>query len=173
MTCQVAKIVAKHGKRPIGWDEVLEGSENLGLPQELIVMSWRGKEGGIEASRLGHEIIMSPNTAGCYFDYKHLASIEEPGNLGVTSIKDTSCFTPCPEEMDEKSKRMVLGGQGNLWTEKIVFSRHAEYMLFPRLSVLAERLWNPQELAGIEERRESLEKRLSALDLEYFKGKSQ
>jgi hexosaminidase len=173
MTCQVAKIVAKHGKRPIGWDEVLEGSENLGLPQDLIVMSWRGTEGGLKASRLGHEIIMSPNTAGCYFDYKHLESIEEPGNLGVTSIKDTSCFTPCPGEMDEQSKKMVLGGQGNLWTEKIVFSRHAEYMLFPRLSVLSERLWNPQGIESIEERRESLEKKLSALDFEYFKGKSQ
>jgi hexosaminidase len=173
MTTQVAQIVEKHGKRPIGWDEVLQGSEQLGLPQSLIVMSWRGTEGGRLASKLGHQIIMSPNTEGCYFDYKQLPSPEEPGNLGVTTLKDTSLFTPCPEEMDKTSSKMVLGGQGNLWTEKVVFSRHAEYMLFPRLSVLAERLWNPQEIASIEMRRESLEKKLSALDFNCFTGKSE
>lgn len=173
MTTQVANIVEKQGKRPIGWDEVLEGSETCGLPASLIVMSWRGTEGGRKASQLGHQIIMSPNTAGCYFDYKHLDSIEEPGNLGVTTLKDTSLFDPCPEDLDEASKEMVLGGQGNLWTEKIVWSKHAEYMLFPRLSILAERVWNPQDIGSISLRRSSLEKKLSALDFDCFKGNSE
>ncbi|AEV30990.1 N-acetyl-beta-hexosaminidase [Sphaerochaeta pleomorpha str. Grapes] len=172
MTTQVAKIVEDEGKQPIGWDEVLEGSETLGLPESLIVMSWRGTEGGRKASELGHQIIMSPNTAGCYFDYKHLDSIEEPGNLGVTTLQDTALFNPCPVDLDEASQKMVLGGQGNLWTEKIVYSKHAEYMLFPRLSILAERLWNPQEMSSILSRRNSLEKKLSALDFDCFKGNS-
>ncbi|WP_320130346.1 beta-N-acetylhexosaminidase [uncultured Sphaerochaeta sp.] len=173
MITQIAKLVEKHGKRPIGWDEVLDGSENLGLPKNLIVMSWRGVEGGLKASQLGHQIIMSPNTQGCYLDYKHLDSIEEPGNLGVTTVQDTAQFTPCPSQMDIKSQAMVLGGQANLWTEKVVFSRQAEYLLFPRLSVMAERLWNPQPIESIENRRSSLEKKLACLDINCYRGNYQ
>jgi hexosaminidase len=170
MTTQVARMVASHGKQPIGWDEVLDGNEGNGLPADLIVMSWRGTEGGLKAGKAGHRFIMSPNTAGCYFDYKHLDSVEEPGNLGVTTVADTARFEACPEGLDERSRTLLLGGQGNLWTEKVVWSRHAEYMLFPRLSVLSERLWNPVDLESVEARRESLNRKLSALDIEFYKG---
>ncbi len=61
MTSKICEMVSKAGKRPIGWDEVLEGTESLGLPKDLIVMSWRGGvAGGIVASERGHEVIMCP-----------------------------------------------------------------------------------------------------------------
>lgn len=172
MTSKICKMVEQEGKRPIGWDEVLEGTEKLGLPSSLIVMSWRGDQGGIEASNLGHDVIMCPNTAGCYFDYQHIDSYEEPGNIGVTSIKKTSEFNPIPNGMANDAKSRILGGQGNLWTEKVSSSRLAEYMLFPRLSVMAERLWNPQDITSVERRRGSLEKKLAALDINLYRGKS-
>jgi len=171
MTSEICKMVEQEGKRPIGWDEVLEGAEKLGLPASLIVMSWRGDQGGIEASNLGHDVIMCPNTAGCYFDYQHLDSYEEPGNIGVPTIEKTSEFSPIPKELDTEKRSKILGGQGNLWTETVTSSRLAEYMLFPRLSVMAERLWNPQEFGSVEERRDSLEKKLSALDINLYRGK--
>ncbi len=172
MTTKICKMVEKEGKRPIGWDEVLEGTEKLGLPSSLIVMSWRGDQGGIEASNLGHEVIMCPNTAGCYFDYQHIDSYEEPGNIGVTSIEKTSEFSPIPKKMDKGAESKILGGQGNLWTEKVTSSRLAEYMLFPRLSVMAERLWNPQDITSVEKRRASLEKKLTACDINLYRGPS-
>jgi hexosaminidase len=172
MTSEICKMVEQEGKRPIGWDEVLEGTEKLGLPASLIVMSWRGDQGGIEASNLGHDVIMCPNNAGCYFDYQHLDSYEEPGNIGVTTIEKTAEFNPIPKELDTEKQSKILGGQGNLWTEKVTSSRLAEYMLFPRLSVMAERLWNPQEFVSVEKRRESLSKKLTALDINLYRGKS-
>lgn len=172
MTSEICKMVEQQGKRPIGWDEVLEGAEKLGLPSSLIVMSWRGDQGGLEASNLGHDVIMCPNTAGCYFDYQHLDSFEEPGNIGVTSIRKTAEFNPVPKQIAPDKQTKILGGQGNLWTEKVTSSRLAEYMLFPRLSVMAERLWNPQDITSIDARRASLEKKLTALDVNLYRGKS-
>ncbi|MEA4859048.1 MAG: beta-N-acetylhexosaminidase [Sphaerochaeta sp.] len=145
MTSRICKLVEKAGKRPIGWDEVLEGTELLGLPKDLIVMSWRGLEGGIEASKRGHQVIMSPNTAGCYFDYKHLDSEEEMGNLGVSTLSDVASFTCTPPSLDAAEKAHILGGQANLWTEKVTSSKQAEYLLFPRLMLMAGQLWNPQQ----------------------------
>jgi hexosaminidase len=65
MTAKFAKMLEARGRVPIGWDEVLDGSEKFTLPNTLIVQSWRGMEGGEKASALGHKTIMSPNTAGC------------------------------------------------------------------------------------------------------------
>ncbi|MDT4763135.1 beta-N-acetylhexosaminidase [Sphaerochaeta sp. PS] len=172
MTSQVCTMVEKAGKRPIGWDEVLEGTEKLGIPSSLIVMSWRGDAGGIEASSLGHDVIMCPNTAGCYFDYKHLPSFDEPGNIGVTTIEKTAQFSPIPKGISKEAQCRILGGQGNLWTEKVTSAKAAEYMFFPRLSVMAERLWNPQPFASVEERRPSLEKKLTRLDINLYRGAS-
>ncbi|HKM06304.1 MAG TPA: family 20 glycosylhydrolase, partial [Sphaerochaeta sp.] len=172
MTTKISKMVEKEGKYPIGWDEVLEGAERYGLPPSLIVMSWRGEAGGIEASNLGHEVIMCPNSEGCYFSQRHLDSIEEPGVAEVATIKKVAEYSPVPHNLAKEAQSKILGGQGNLWTELIASSRLAEYMFFPRLSVLAERLWNAQDLASVEERRASLETKLRALDINLYRGNS-
>lgn len=172
ITSKICKMVDDANKIPIGWDEVLEGTEELGLPESLVVMSWRGSVGGIKASSLNHEVIMCPNTDGCYFDYKNYDSYDEPGNLGVTTIKDVCNYSPTTPDMNDKQKNMILGGQGNVWTEKIPFGKNLEYMLYPRLSVLAERLWNPQDLNSVNERRDSLTYRLRQLDINCYSGPS-
>lgn len=170
MTSKICAMVNKAGKRPIGWDEVLEGTESLGLPKDLIVMSWRGVAGGIEASERGHEVIMCPNTDGCYFDYQHTDDEEEMGNLGVSSITQVAQFDPLAGLQGEMDRGRVLGSQGNLWTEKITSGRQAEYMLFPRLMVLAERLWNPQEPEKTLDRIPLLYKVCDALSINCYRG---
>lgn len=173
ITSIICKIIDLANKIPIGWDEVLEGTENLEIPESLIVMSWRGTEGGIKASSMNHKVIMCPNTEGCYFDYKNYDSPDEPGNIGVSTIKDVSLYSPISEEMDTKQSSMVLGGQGNIWTEKIPFGKNLEYMAYPRLSILAERLWNPQNMKSIDLRRNALTDRLRKLDINCYCGPSQ
>lgn len=172
ITSIICKIIDSANKIPIGWDEVLEGTENLELPESLIVMSWRGTEGGIKASSMNHKVIMCPNTEGCYFDYKNYNSVDEPGNIGVTTIEDVSLYSPVSEQMNTKQSNMVLGGQGNIWTEKIPFGKNLEYMAYPRLSILAERLWNPQDLKSIDLRRSHLTDRLRKLDINCYCGPS-
>lgn len=172
LTCEIAKLVIDAGKTPIGWDEVLEGTENLGLPKDLIVMSWRGLKGGIEASKLGHKVIMCPNTGGCYYDYKNLDREEEPGNIGVNTLKDVCNFSPIAKEMNQYQQSMVLGGQGLIWTEKVEFSKNLEYLLYPRLSILAEQLWNPCGFDEFEKRKQVLIERLRKLDINCYSGPS-
>ncbi len=170
LTSRISAMVHANGKQPIGWDEVLDGTEAMGLPDDLIVQSWQGIRGGLEASRRGHQVIMSPNTVGCYFDYRHLDSEEEMGNLGVSTLTQVASFTPTPPEMDEKAKGMVLGAQGNLWTERVLSARQAEYLLFPRLQLLAQQLWNPQDGDDNLKRLDLLIQYCEKLDLHCYRG---
>lgn len=170
MTSRICKLVEQAGKRPIGWDEVLEGTEQLGLPKDLIVMSWRGIEGGIEAGKRGHEVIMSPNTAGCYFDYKHLDSEDEMGNLGVSTLRDVASFACAPPSLDPSVQENILGGQANLWTEKVCSAKQAEYLLFPRLLLMAGQLWNPQQSETNLRMRSLLQQLCDRLDVLSYRG---
>lgn len=170
LTSKISAMVQKAGKRPIGWDEVLDGTEELGLPSDLIVQSWQGISGGLEASKRGHHVVMSPNTVGCYFDYKHIDSPEEMGNLGVSTLRQVASFTPTPTEMDEAAKQYVLGGQANLWSERVLFSKQAEYLLFPRLFLLAQQLWNPRPADENLERLPLLERYCEHLALFCYRG---
>ncbi|HRV23772.1 MAG TPA: beta-N-acetylhexosaminidase, partial [Sphaerochaeta sp.] len=172
MTSKVARMVANHGKKAIGWDEILDGTEHMGLPKDLIVQSWRGIQGGVEAAKRGHHVVMSPNTEGCYLDYKHIDSEEEMGNLGVSTIEQVARFTPVPPRLDEEVKSHVLGAQVNLWTEKVTTGRQAEYMLGPRLLVMAQQLWCPQEPEKTLAKRELLERFCDKLDLVCYRGPS-
>lgn len=170
MTSKVCEMVHNAGKQPIGWDEVLEGTEQLGLPKDLIVMSWRGVQGGLEATRRGHQVIMCPNTAGCYFDYKHLDSEEEMGTLGVSTLNQVAHFSCVPDSLQAQAKAYVLGSQGNLWTEKVTTSRQAEYLLFPRLMMLAQQLWKPEDAGKVLQSKSTLTQLCDALDLTCYRG---
>lgn len=174
LTVQFARMLEKRGKRPVGWDEVLEGTEKLGLPESLIVQSWRGLEGGKKASGLGHDVVMSPQTAGCYLDAKNYDDDLEPGMHRTITTRDSYSFSPVTPEMNEEQAAHILGGQGNLWTELIYAPRIAEYMLYPRLCALSEALWLTEADKDFDSfsRRLGIHKsRLDALDVVYYKGR--
>jgi len=173
VTSLLAEMLRKRGKTAIGWDEVLEGSDQFPLPENLVVMSWRGREGGIAASEKGHRVIMSPLTDGCYLNFRHQDSREEPGHLGVTTVTQSYSFEPVPRDMTDTQEQLVLGGQCNMWSEVIYASRIAEYMFFPRLCAIAEALWSPKESRSINSfsRRMAIHRmRLDALDVRYYTG---
>ncbi len=132
---RVETILKSKGKKLIGWDEILEG----GLAPEATVMSWRGIKGGIEAAKMGHDVVMTPTTFA-YLDYQQGERTIEP--LIYADLRLTKCysFDPVPEGVDA---RYILGGQGNLWTEQVVTLHHAEYMTWPRGWALAEDFWSP------------------------------
>ncbi len=136
---QLDVFLDSKGKKLIGWDEILEG----GLSPNAAVMSWRGYEGGIEASKLGHEVVMTPGSH-CYFDHYQGKSKEEPLAIGgFTPIEKVYDFSPIHPEMNSSQAAYVLGGQANLWTEYIDSFEKLMYMAYPRAIALSQVLWNP------------------------------
>ncbi len=138
---RIEGFLRAHGRRLIGWDETLEG----GLAPEATVMSWRGVEGGIEAARQGHDVIMTPANR-TYFDYYQGDPAAEPLAIGgFLPLDSVYAFEPVPDELTPEQAAHVLGGQGNLWTEYIPTPARAEYMILPRMLALAEVLWSTKE----------------------------
>ena len=128
--------------RIIGWDEILEGD----VAPNATVMSWRGTQGGIEAAKLGHDVIMTPNTY-LYFDYYQTADTEgEPDAIGgCLPIEHVYSLEPVPTELNEIEKKHIIGVQANLWTEYIATTQQVEYMVLPRMAALAEIQWTMPE----------------------------
>jgi len=132
------RILNGRGRQMIGWDEILEG----GLAPNSIVMSWRGMEGGIQAARLKHKVIMTPNTH-LYFDYYQVRPTDsEPLAIGgYAPLSKVYAFEPVPAMLTEEEQQYILGAQANVWTEYIPTFNQVEYMLLPRLAALSEVQW--------------------------------
>ena len=135
------KILEGHGKRLIGWDEILEG----GLAPNATVMSWRGMQGGIAAASQGHDVIMTPGSH-CYFDHYQGDPGSEPRAIGgFTPLEKVYAFEPTPAELDAQAAKHVLGAQGNVWTEYMNDFERVEYMALPRMCALSEVVWSPAD----------------------------
>jgi hexosaminidase len=133
---KIELILKSKGKKLIGWDEILEG----GLAPEATVMSWRGMKGGIDAAKMNHHVVMTPWDY-CYLDlYQGETSVEPPA-YGICRLSDSYNYDPVPDSVDAN---LILGGQGNLWTERVSNFRHLEYMIWPRGLALAEVYWSPK-----------------------------
>ena len=137
-TARVEKFLNAHGRRLIGWDEILEGD----VTPTATIMSWRGAEGGIKAAKMGNHAIMAPTTH-CYLDYYQTRDTAgEPLAIGgYLPVEKVYSLDPY-EMLTADEQRCILGVQANLWTEYIAMWPHAEYMLLPRLSALAEVGWS-------------------------------
>ncbi|CAA9288221.1 MAG: GH20 [uncultured Adhaeribacter sp.] len=159
---RLEKIVLAKGKKFMGWDEILEG----GLAPSAAVMSWRGMKGGIQAAKMGHEVVMSP-TDFAYIDYMQGDQVMEPKIYASLRLSKAYSFDPLPEGVDPK---YIKGGQGNLWTEQVYNMRHAQYMTWPRGMAIAESVWSPKEKKNWNDfftRTETHFKRLDAAEVKY------
>lgn len=138
---RIERFLNAHGRKIIGWDEILEG----GLAPNATVMSWRGEQGGIEAAKMGHHVVMTPGSH-CYFDhYQGDPAIEPLAIGGNTTLKKVYNYEPIPAELTAEEGQLVLGAQANVWTEYMSTPSHVEYMVFPRLAAMAEVVWSPKE----------------------------
>jgi hexosaminidase len=158
---RIEGFLRAHGRRLIGWDETLEG----GLAPEATVMSWRGVEGGIEATRQGHDVIMTPANR-TYLDYYQGDPAAEPLAIGgFLPLDSVYAFEPVPGQLAPEQAAHVLGGQGNVWTEYIPTPARAEYMILPRMLALAEALWSTKETRNWNRFVERLPAQLARLDV--------
>jgi N-acetyl-beta-hexosaminidase len=135
---EIEAFINSKGKKIIGWDEILEG----GLAPNATVMSWRGMQGGIEAAKQQHQVIMTP-TSHAYFDYYQADHPDEPLAIGgFLPLKKVYSFNPIPKELNAEEAAFIWGAQGNIWTEYLKTESQVEYMAFPRMLAMSEVVWS-------------------------------
>jgi hexosaminidase len=160
-------FLTQHGRRLVGWDEILEG----GLAPNATVMSWRGTSGGITAARAGHDVVMAPGSHTYLDHYQTRDRTNEPLAIGgFTPIDTVYAFDPMPPTLEPQYRKHILGAQVQVWTEYIKDPKQVEYMAFPRMLALSEALWTPVERKNFPDflvrLRPELE-RLSILDVNF------
>lgn len=137
-TARIGKYLAEHGRRLIGWDEILEG----GLPADATVESWRGPAGAVAAARAGHDTVMAAWPT-FYLDNRQTDLVSEPPGRGrVVDLHEIYDFDPTPAELTEAEKAHVLGVEAAVWTEHMRTTQRAEHMAFPRAAAVAELGWS-------------------------------
>ena len=142
-TSQVQQHLARHGRRIIGWDELL----GCDVDTTATIMSWTGAEPGARGAKLGHDVIMTPNTP-MYFDHYQTRDYwNEPTAFGgCATLRMVYDFEPVAADLPADKRHHVLGVQANLWTEYITCEPQIQYQVLPRMAALAELQWlQPQD----------------------------
>lgn len=164
---RIEKFLHSKGKRLIGWDEIIEG----GLPQNAIIMNWRGLSVAQKAIEQGHQIIL---TSDCYIDqYQGLPDAEPLAIGGYLPLSKLYSYSLEREQLTPEQNQQILGSQANLWAEYIPDEKHSEYMIFPRLLALSEIVWSPAETKNWEDfshRVNLLFPRLEKMGINYAKS---
>jgi hexosaminidase len=138
-TARVGDYLEKHGRRLIGWDDILDG----GVPADAPVMSWRGMDGAVQAARAGHDTVLAPMPV-LYLDNRQSDAADEPPGRGeVVDWKRLYDFETTPASLDPRERQHILGVQANLWTEHVRTLDYANRMLWPRAAIVAELGWSP------------------------------
>lgn len=136
-TARIGRFLDTHGRRLIGWDEILEG----GPPANATITSWRTLESASEAAENGHDVVLSP-APRLYFDHCQITRQgESTCRGGDITLKDVYAFDPVPTGA---LAQHLIGMQANIWTEHLPTAAAASYAAFPRLAAFAEIAWTPQ-----------------------------
>ena len=143
-TQRVEKIVSKHHKTMVGWDEIL----SPGMPEEIVIQSWRGQDSLAKAAQQGYRGLLSSGyyldamaTAGTYYAVDPMSNAD-------------AALTP------EQQKR-ILGGEACTWAE-FISDENIDSRIWPRAAAVAERLWSPQQTQDVD----SMYARLAAVNEE-------
>jgi len=152
---RVLEILTAHGKRMVGWDEILQE----GLPKDVIIQSWRGRESLFEAARLGYSGILSN---GYYID------LIQPTEFHYLN-------DPLPEDSGLTSKEVarILGGEATMWAE-YVSPETVDSRIWPRTAAIAERLWSPvsvHDVADMYRRLDRISLQLEELGLQHERNR--
>jgi hexosaminidase len=146
---RVHGILAAHGKRMLGWDEILRPE----LPKTIVVQSWRGAASLTRAARLGYDALLS---SGYYLDHMQPAAAHY-------------LVDPLPEDLAPEAQAHVLGGEACMWGE-FVDAGTVDSRIWPRAAAVAERLWSPAEVRDVDDMYRRLERqseRLQALGVRH------
>jgi hexosaminidase len=163
---RIGRFLESHGRQLIGWDEILES----GVPQDAVVMSWRGMDGGVAAARAGHDVVMAPSPTLYLDHWQSDLPDEPPGRPAVISLEDIYSFEPAPPGLAPADSMHILGTQANAWTEHMRTPERVEHQTFPRAAALAEVAWSPpgaRDWASFQARLPAQFARYRELELNY------
>lgn len=168
---RIGKYLNSHGRKLIGWDEILEG----GLAPNATVMSWRGMDGALAAAAAGHDAVLSPQPA-LYFDNRQNGAADSsPGRGWVISLEDVYRFNPSPASLLPEQRNHILGLQATIFSEHMRTEERVEYMTFPRAAALAEVAWSPAaglDWSGFQSRLPAQLRRYEKLGIHYAVAKA-
>ncbi len=129
---QLVGILRKHGKRMMGWDEILQP----GLPKEAVIQSWRGQKSLVDAAKQGYDGVLS---AGYYIDLLNTAA----SHYVVDPL-------PASSDLSTTDAAHILGGEATMWGEW-VGPETLDSRMWPRTAAIAERFWSPREIASVDD----------------------
>ena len=129
---RLLKILTKHGKKMVGWDEIFQPS----LPKDIVIQSWRGAKSLVEAAQKGYQAILSN---GYYIDLCQPAEVHY--------LNDP---LPADSPLDDSQKRLILGGEATMWSE-LVTPETIDSRIWPRTAAIAERLWSPASVRNVDD----------------------
>jgi hexosaminidase len=144
---RLLKLLEKHGKRMIGWDEILTPD----LPKDVVVQSWRGFDLLATGAKNGYSGILS---AGYYLNLKNTAA----AHYVVDPLPDGRDLSP-------EQQARILGGEACMWTEQ-TGPQNIDSRIWPRTAAIAERLWSPHGVDSVDDMYRRLA--IQSLRLEAF-----
>jgi hexosaminidase len=127
---RVRDILAKYGKKMLGWDEILHPD----LPKDSVIQSWRGPQGLADAAKQGYHVILSN---GYYIDLCHSAA-EHYRNDPI----------PAETKLTTNEQSLILGGEATMWAEWVT-PETIDSRIWPRTAAIAERLWSPRDVNSL------------------------
>lgn len=155
-THRVAEMLAPHGRRIVGWDEIMMDGE---VPPTAVVMAWRSwvkPDAALTAAKRGHDVILSPDSH-FYFNFAQGNIPADPAYTphGWVEAKQdwrhVYSYNPLPEHYTAEQRSHIIGLQANCWSESIQNAPKLEYQVVPRICALAEVAWRPAELRSADE----------------------
>lgn len=129
---RLLQILTKHGKKMVGWDEILQP----GMPTNIVIQSWRGQEALVKSAQQGYSGILSN---GYYID------LMQPTDFHYMNdpIAENSPLT-------DEQKKQILGGEATMWSE-LVTPENVDSRIWPRTAAIAERFWSPARVKDVRE----------------------
>lgn len=125
-------IVTKHGKKMVGWDEILQP----GMPTDIVIQSWRGSKSLVEAAQKGYQGLLSN---GYYID------LCQPAEFHY--LNDP---LPADSPLDDPQRALILGGEATMWAE-LVTPETVDSRIWPRTAAIAERFWSPASVRNVDD----------------------
>lgn len=146
---KVAAYCRQKGRMPIGWDEIIDGEDEV--PEVAVMMRFGDARGvGVKVTGQNRELINAKSISN-YFDYSQGPN-GEPRAIGASGTWErTYLADPIPSNIAPEKRKYVLGTEGALWTEFVPNEGHTGYMIFPRIIALAEAAWTATSQKNIDD----------------------
>lgn len=137
---EIEKEIRKHGRKMMGWDEILEGTPS----KDITVFGWTSVDASVRSAREGHPTIVAPIT-NFYFSNPRINKIQ-----GIPSLQRVYDLEPCSDKLTPAEQKNIIGAEGCIWTEWVKDSVKLEWEMLPRIAALSEVQWTQKKQKNLD-----------------------